>query len=248
MTEAYDYPDPFLAALGLWQAGWLEDASQRLVATAALRTAIAVAPNLPPEASQIPPVCYRKRFLMAHNPQNGGDMLPFFYEGEIAEGVASWSTSYDYCKFIFKTDRRLAAKMVIFKRAPRPEEVVLNVAALWTRPDFATAVQAYADRAGAGHAGLIHFRDTQFEVILDAPLTLDDLQAFCDAVPSLEHLSQEAGITTPEDEDDLWNRMVRADYIPTTDFWLEGAAAQKVLNNTITAIGKQLDELGIRRR
>lgn len=248
MTDDYGYSDQILEALGQWQAGWAEDGSRRVAATEALRAAIAAAPNLPPEASQIPTVCYRKRFLMAHNPQNGGDMLPLFYDGEIPEGVASWSTSYNYCKFSFKTDRRLATNMAIFKRAPRQEEVVLNVAALWTRPDFVAAVEAYANRAAPGHAGLIHFRDTQYEVILDAPLTLDDLQAFCDAVPSLEHLSQEAGIETPEDEDDLWDRMVRADYIPTKDFWLEGPAAQRVLNNTIAAIEKRLDELGIQRR
>lgn len=49
---------------------------------------------------------YRKRFLVANNEQNGGDMVPLFWNGEIKEGFASWTRDFEFARVIFKKDAR----------------------------------------------------------------------------------------------------------------------------------------------
>jgi hypothetical protein len=233
------YSDEFLGALGAWQAGWREEKDRRVAITDRLRAAIN-ASSLPEEAFRVPFECYRKRFLVPNNPQNGGDFWPFFWDGEIAEGIASWTTDYNYCRVIFKKYPRPESIACIFKFGPQPSEVVLNIAALWHRADFRSAVFSYIDRKKENFSAIQHFRDTQSEVILDASLTMDDVVAFCGQVPSLDRLCSEMGITTPEDEDDLWRKLVEANLLPTFPYWLEGDAAQRAIDHAIIVIQGRL--------
>jgi hypothetical protein len=230
------YTDEFLGALGNWQRGWKEDRDERMALTESLRTAIAGLPALPPEAREAPAQCYRKRFLVPNNPQNGGDFWQFFWDGEIAEGVSSWSTDYNYCKVIFKPDPRPGTTACIFRRTPAIGEVILNIAGLWSRSDFSEAAESFIEKGGPAAKGLNHFRATQSEVILDAPLTMDDVFAFCGQIPSLEHLCKTAGIATPDDEDELWQRLLAVNYLPTMPYWVEGDAPQRAINRAIAAI------------
>ena len=240
MTARYTYSDDFMSALGLWQRGWREDKDERLALTAALQAAVANLTDLPPEARQVPDWCYRKRFLIPNNPQNGGDFWPFFWEGEIVEGMTSWSTDYNYCKVIFKPDPRPGTVACIFRHRPTHAELSLNIAALWSRADFVEAADAIITRGGPAANGLNHFRDTQSEIVLNAPLTMDELFGFCGQVPPLEQLCDAAGISTPNDEDELWRKLVEADYLPTMPFWLEQGAAQRAIERAITAIEERL--------
>lgn len=234
-TNWYD----FLCALGAWQAGWKEEKDRRIAITADLLAAIACqSAPLPTEALQTPPTCYRKRFLVPNNPQNGGDLCPFFWDGMIDEGVASWTTDYDYCKTMFKRDLRQGTIACIFRRHPAPSEVILNIRALWTNDLFRTAAESYVERKSENFQAIMHFGNTQSEVILDAPLTMDDVVAFCGQVPSLDELCTTAGITEPEDEDELWQKLVAANFLPTQNYWLEEEAAQHALNNAI-GVAKQ---------
>lgn len=236
MTERYIYTDDFLTALGLWQRGWREDKDERVALTTALRTAMDDLPRLPSEARKPPACCYRKRFLVPNNPQNGGDFWPFFWDGQITEGIVSWSTDYDYCKVIFKPDPRPGTVACVFRHRPTEDEVILNIAALWSRPDFVDAADAFIARGGPAAIGLNHFRDIQSEVILNAPLTMDEVFAFCGQVPSLEQLCHAAGISAPDDEDELWRRLVAVGYLPTMPFWLEQEAAQRAIDRALGAI------------
>jgi hypothetical protein len=120
--------------------------------------------------------------------------------------------------------------------------VVLNIAGLWTGGDFRAVAQSYIDRGGENFEGIRHFRDVQSEVILDAPLTMDEVIAFCDRVPSLDELCATARITAPEDEDELWRKLVEAGLLPTLAYWLEGQASQAAINNAITTIKKQFQK------
>jgi hypothetical protein len=242
MAHSTIFPDAFLNALGAWQAGWCEEKDRRLELTARLREAIGAMPPLPEEAMRAPPTCFRKRFLVPNNAQNGGDFWPFFWDGEIAEGVASWTTNYDYCKVIFKKNPRPGTIACIFRRKPRASEVVLNIAGLWTGDDFIKAAQLYIDRRGENFQGIRHFRDTQSEVILDAPLTMDDVIAFCGRVPSLDELCTTASISAPEDEDELWRKLVEENLLPTLPYWLEGQASQAAIENAIATIRSQFQK------
>lgn len=229
------YAEEFLGALGAWQNGWREDAARRLAITERLRMAIA-ASSLPPEAFAAPEVCYRKRYLVPNNPQNGGDFWPFFWDGKIQEGVASWSTDLVYCRTLFKPEPRIGQLACIFRRRPHASEVVLNIAALWRCQDFADHVQAHVD-AGREHAtALNHFKSAQSEVILDAPLLMDEVCGFCGQVPELEALCAAAGISTPHDEEALWQQMMAKSLLPFDQYWLENAAAQRAIDRAIEVV------------
>lgn len=236
------YTDEFLSALGLWQSGWSENKNERLARSESLKNAINALPTLPPEALQVSKWCYRKRFLVPNNPQNGGDFWPFFWDGEIVEGLASWSTDYNYCKVIFKPEPRPNTVACIFRRQPKQGEIVLNIAGLWSVADFIKAVEAFIAKGGPAAKGLSHFRDTQSEVILDAPLSIDEAFAFCGRIPALEQLCEAAEIQAPDDEDELWRRLVQANYLETMPYWIEGDASLRAIDRALEVIREQLNK------
>ena len=69
------FSDRFLSAIGGWQRGWREEKDRRLVLAEELDSA-ATAENLPIQFRRTKKICYRKRFLVPNNPQNGGDLGP----------------------------------------------------------------------------------------------------------------------------------------------------------------------------
>lgn len=238
----YTYSIDFLSALGAWQNGWGEDPVRRMEITQRLQSAISNA-SLPAEAFAAPDVCFRKRYLVPNNPQNGGDFWPFFWDGEIDEGVASWSLDYQYCKTIFKIDPRAGELACIFARKPARSEIVLNIAGLWGREDFSQQATSYIDSGGEHAAALNRFKDSQGEVVLNAPLLMDEVRGFCGKVPELEALCTAAGISRPSDEDDLWRRMVEKGLLPFDLYWLEDAAAQRAIDRALEVIQDRLRSL-----
>ena len=227
------YPDEFLAALGEWQRGWGEEASGRLRTTARLSAAISSLQDAPAEIFQCSARCYRKRFLVANNEQNGGDMVPLFWNGEIEEGFASWTTDFEFARFIFKKDARPGETGAIFAVDPQPEHVILNIGAVWARQEFGDAVDDYRSRGGPNHEALVNFRDLQSEVILKSPLRLDDVVALCVQIPSLESLCARLDVKEDALVDAVWALMVRREWLPTSALWSEGKEAQAQLDRTI---------------
>lgn len=240
--ETKTYPDEFLSALGSWQAGWNEDKLRRLACTSALTAAIAAAGRLPDEAFETPEICFRKRFLVRYNSQNGGDFVPLFFNGKIDEGVASWSTNYRYSKLIFKTTPRVDTIATIFKRVPRPGEVVLNIERLWDREDFQRRVDSYVASHGPNSDALRNFGASQAEVVLNAPLEMDAVVAFCGAVPSLESLCETARITSEAEKDKVWAKLVKADLWETQIHWLEGEACTRAMERAFENLQLKIAE------
>lgn len=237
------YLDEFLGALGAWQCGWREEQSVRKSVTENLVAALGRSNNLPPQAYRVPNICFRKRFLVPNNPQNGGDFWPFFWEGEINEGVASWTTDYNFAKFIFKSDLRPNAVATIFRHHPSQDEVILNISELWKNGEFVDAVKDYATKNGNNSDALLHFKSAQSEVILNAPLTLTDVHAFCGQVPSLDEIcsaGQALGIDMAGDEEEVWSRMAKAGLFPTSQYWIEEDAAQRAVTRAIDVFGERL--------
>jgi hypothetical protein len=235
------YPDEFLAALGEWQRGWGEEASGRLRTTARLSTAISALQDAPAEIFQCSARCYRKRFLIPNNEQNGGDMMPLFFHGEIDEGFASWTTDFEFARFIFKKEARPGEVGAIFAVQPSPEDVVLNIAALWLRTDFMAAVESYRLRGGAESAALNNFKNKQSEVILKARLRLDDVTALCVQIPSLQNICAQLDIRDDEQVDAVWALMVQRNWFPTSALWSEGEKAQAQLDLTTEKIKAWLE-------
>ncbi|OLP44444.1 hypothetical protein [Rhizobium oryziradicis] len=222
--------DRFLAALGAWQRGWKEDPARRLAITKELEEAVA-ADDLPAKASTASGLCYRKRFLVPTNPQNGGDLAPLFLTGRIEEGVASWTSDPRFAQD-FKDPLREGTFSAIFARAPRPDEVVVNIQALWDEPDFRGLVENYAARSGENADALLHFKSRQSEVILRVALEYDDLVGLCGKSSPFEILCELEGLTTDEQRDHFWKRLIDENIFPEEPKWLQREAVQRVLDRT----------------
>ena len=91
------FTDAFLDAMGAWQRGWKEEPDRRKELTSDLLKAIGET-SLPAIATTADGICYRKRFLYQENPENGGDHVPILIGGRDEEGVASWSTEFEWLK------------------------------------------------------------------------------------------------------------------------------------------------------
>ncbi|MGD9785924.1 MAG: hypothetical protein AB7E80_14385 [Hyphomicrobiaceae bacterium] len=91
------FTDQSLDALGAWQRGWKEQPDLRKALACALTKAIGQT-ELPAAATTADEICYRKRFLFKDNPENGGDHVPILLGGSYEEGMASWSTEFEWLK------------------------------------------------------------------------------------------------------------------------------------------------------
>jgi hypothetical protein len=158
------FSDRFLAALGAWQNGWREDRDRRLQITEELLKAISEE-CLPEQFFTCAEVCFRKRFLVPNNQQNGGDLGPLFLNGHIEEGVASWTTDPKFAQE-FKDPLRDGTFSAVFAHRPTAGEVVLNVPELWSDPTFRERVVEFEEAGGLNAKALTHFRFRQSEVIL----------------------------------------------------------------------------------
>lgn len=224
------FTDDFFRAVGAWQRGWAEQKDRREVLTSDLQAAIAKT-TLPPGALTAAEKCFRKRFLYGSNPENGGDHAPILLGGSYDEGVASWTTDLDFAKR-FKGEVRGDANTAIFGHVPTTDEVVLNIKALWALPEFQAAVEDYAKRGGANADALQNFRDDQAEIILNAPLRVEEIEHFCGVIGTFDQLFELAGITS-DLEDAFVQQLKDQDNLPGGTYWLGKDAAQRVVSATL---------------
>ena len=228
-----NFSDRFLSAIGAWQRGWREEKARRLVLAEEL-VAAASAENLPIRfRSAAGTTCYRKRFLVPNNPQNGGDLGPLFLNGFIDEGVASWTTDKKFAQD-FKDPLRSGTFAAVFAHSPQPDEVIVNIPALWADNAFEEAVQTFHARDGANADALLFFKFRQGEIVMNAPLKYDELVGLCGKSSPFDVLCELAGLSTDQQRDDFWNKLVEADQFPEDPWWLSGVATRAVLDRTRT--------------
>lgn len=227
--------------MGAWQRGWMEQPNLRKELTDTLLSAIS-GTNLPSLATSCDYKCYRKRFLTKDNSENGGDHFPIFIGGRYQEGVASWSTEFEWLKS-FKREIRSNANTAIFAHMPEPGEVVLNIKALWQADGFADAVDEYRQRGGTEADALLNFMDKQHEVILRAPLLVDEIEAFCGQVGTFEQLFDVADAVGERQQDALVDGLKRVDHFPGDTHWLERDAAQRVVKHTLEKFWQKVESL-----
>jgi hypothetical protein len=75
---------------------------------------------------------------------------------------------------------------------------------------------------------------------------MDDVFAFCGQIPSLDQLCQAAGIETPAAEEELWHRLIDANYLETMPFWIEGDASQRATRSLCGRSMARLDTARLR--
>lgn len=224
------YPDRFLAALGAWQNGWQEDRTRRLRITEELQAAIGELPSPLPTRSD-PPLCYRKRFLKPRNPENDTEMTDLVLNGQIHDGVASWSTDSNFWR-LFKNALRDGYITAVFAYQPAAQDIIVDIPFLWEDPDFVAAVKAYRMNGGNHALALERFRDTQAELVLNVPLMRDEICGFAGPVGTYDQLFETAGATTEEAQDSIWEKLTAEGIFPGQARFLSAEQAQNVLQRT----------------
>lgn len=235
------FTDSFLDAMGAWQRGWQEQTHRRLELTATLQAAIQEI-ELPNAARTADEICYRKRFLYKDNSENGGDHVPIFLGGSYEEGVASWTIDFDYAKK-HKREFREDANTAIFAHKPQPQELILNIKALWQIPAFPAVVDDYKSRGGVEAEALLNFKHKQSEVILNAPLRLEEIESFCAPIGSFDQLFELAGITDEQQQEEFVQRLKETDQLPGGARWLPRDASQRVVCNTLDKLSRKIESL-----
>lgn len=226
------YTDRLLSALGAWQQGWREEKDRRIPITIELRAAIDdMLPAKLPVSARLP-TCFRKRFLVPNNPQNGGDFWKLIIEGSIPEGTASWTTSDGFAR-IFKNLHRDGCLTAIFEHRPKPSEVVVDVTALWKDETFKKAAESYIERKSAFSAALENFRDLQSEIILDAPLRCNEAIDFIGVIESEDYFFQIFGAETEEAQDVIWKSFADLGAFPGDRKWTGRVGAQRAVTRLV---------------
>lgn len=233
------FSDRFLSALGGWQRGWREDKDRRLRLTDELLAAVE-AENLPAPFRSLEATCYRKRYLVPSNPQNGGDMGPLFLNGFIEEGLASWTTDKKFAQN-FKDPLREGTFAAIFAHRPQRGEVLVNIPALWAERAFEEAVEAFDSKGGPNADALMHFRFRQGEIVMNAKLNYDELAGLCAKSSPFDVLCEVAGLSSDEERDAFWKQLVEANKFPEDPTWLSMSSTRAVLDR---AKHKFLDKHG----
>ena len=121
-----------LQAINDWQSGG--DHKQKVRRGAALK---AVARDLPAEFRTPPSVCYRQE---AHEKDRVWKLLA---ENKLPETIASWTSSFDVARDFKGGVPPEPLKGVIFRFAPRGEQVIVNLDALYADPTFRNAIDEH---------------------------------------------------------------------------------------------------------
>lgn len=167
----------FLDALGRWLRGWKQDPVARAPIAAALERHAAQLPDRF-RAHDGSPV-FRKRGLYRSEDQK--ELLPLILGGKLDEGsVTSWSSDLGFLdSFGEKFDHGSpdAVAGAIFRHIPQPDEIILNIPALWTDAEFVKSAEQYRATGGAQAKALFYFTGEleQSELVLRAPLRRDEI-------------------------------------------------------------------------
>jgi hypothetical protein len=146
------YPDGLILAIDCWQSGPKGKARKARRLRGWTR-------HLPVEYRATPETVFRQ---MRINAQLGvGIALD-----AIPEATSSWTTSLEVAQRFREDDHDRKKVMIIFARHPAPEEIILNLTAVYADSDFLDTVNATAVRLNRRFAGIERWRGTQEEVVL----------------------------------------------------------------------------------
>lgn len=234
----FGFNHAFLAALGAWQNGWSQDPDRRLPIAIALEVATA---NLHPRFRRCEATCYRKRFLYVV--QDNRELVPLFVHGALDENSAtSWTTDREIAKDLWGLWRPDAVTGAIFEHVPAPEEVILNIPVLWECKEFVAAANTYRLAGGQHAEAIFHFREVkdQREVVLRAPLRLDEIIALSGQGSVFDDVCAQAKITDPEARDKAWRDLVAQGIHPEEPTYVFDDNARNVIRNTVEKMRTRL--------
>jgi hypothetical protein len=165
-------------------------------------------------------------------------MEKLILKGRIDEGVTSWTADKGFGE-AFKDLVRDGCVTTLFEHQPQPEEVIVDLLALWQDPEFVGVVDAYNRRNGNNAAALLSMGDTQGELILNAPLLRDEVVGFVGFVGEDSEFFEAVGADTEDARDAVWKGRARIDTFPSDARWLGRNGAQRALHSTRVKYAKR---------
>ena len=224
------FTENLLIAIGAWQNGWQEDQNRRAELAEKLRRETE---SLPVDFRTVDVLCYRKRFI------HKGELLDIVLADERAEGPTSWTTDKAFAERFKGRVRLEAVSGAIFCHKPLPNEVILNIAALWKTNSFVSAANAFRDNGGKHADALFNFREAQGEVVMEAPLRGSEIVALTAVSSPFDELCDKGNI--PERaRDALFKQLVDQNIYLGEPTYTSENGAQNAIANTIRRIHKKL--------
>lgn len=92
----------------------------------------------------------------------------------IPENVSSWTTCLEIAKAFRERDGNREKVMMIFARSPMPEDVILNLNAIYADPNFMETVKAAEARLGHPYKGITRWQNDQKEIVLEETIVGND--------------------------------------------------------------------------
>lgn len=227
------FSDSLFSAIGGWQNGWREIQSRREELANTLK---AEAVSLPPEFRCAEGPCYRKRFI------HKGELVDLILKNERDEGITSWTTDAKFAERFKGLIRPDAVSAAIFCHTPAPNEVVVNIGALWQSQEFIEAAEGFKKKNGTNSEALFHFRDAQGEVVLHAPLRGSEIIGLTGISSPFDELCDKANIAE-ERRDAIFRKLIADGTYPGEPGYTTVAGAQNVIAKTIKAMHKKLELL-----
>lgn len=226
------FDDEFLKILCAWQKGWRENQDVRLKLAEQLKSSVK---NLPDDFKRVSEPCYRKRFL------HHGELFEIIMVDKKDEGLTSWTIYQKYAENFKGLHKPDALSAAIFEHKPTEDEVVLNICSLWKSESFLSAAENYRNRNGENSDALFHFKASQGEVILSAPLRSSEIVALVGASSPFDELCDKAGIPEAE-RDEYFKKLIDLEQYPETLKYTSKEGTQRVIQNTIRLMKQKIDD------
>jgi hypothetical protein len=187
-------------------------------------------------------MCFRKRFLYR------GDFASIFLvEAGLDEGPTSWTQAPRFAHTFHGFLRAEAVTAAIFMFEPRDDQVLVNITALWDDAAFLKAIDDYAKRSGQNADALNHFKASQGEVIVHAPLRWNDIVGLTGIASAFDDLADQMGIVEAARPETL-RALMDAEVYPGEPRWVWGrnaqAAALSARNQVVDKINALIDGTG----
>lgn len=117
--------------------------------------------NLPAQYKTVDFACYRKINL-----QKDG-VFSMFAHYRLPERSSSWSSSVDAVKnFKHGVSLNIVEQSFIYQTIPTPNEIILNLIAVYNSSDFQSALSLHRKDIDNVHLGIDKYGNSQLEVVL----------------------------------------------------------------------------------
>jgi hypothetical protein len=162
----------------------------------------------------------------------------------IPEATSSWTTSLEVARRFREEDQDRRKVILIFARHPAPEDIILNLNAVYADSDFMDTVNATATRLNKHFAGIERWRGTQQEVVLKETTLGNDEIVSLGAFRELNDVVPLIGTPVPNALSDDQIFTLLTGKRPDEHFWTSPASAA----NGVRAVAQRAQEFLAKKR